>query len=78
MYDFPLHDCTKEQNGSQFLPLFENAYGRLCQERLLRSWNFLLWKRDVTPLYSNGDNIATEKHILKYKIRKCRGLWLMN
>ena len=35
MYDFPVHDCIQEQNGTQnFLPSFENANDRLCQERV--------------------------------------------
>jgi len=35
-----VHCCTLEQNGSSlFFPSFDNANGRLCQERLLRSTN---------------------------------------
>ena len=42
MYDFPVQDCTQKQNGSPlFFPSFDNANGRLCQERLLKSKNFL-------------------------------------
>ena len=41
MYYFPVHDCTQEQNGSPyFSSIVQNADGRLCQERLLRSRNF--------------------------------------
>ena len=41
MYDFPVHDCTQKQTvANTFLPSFNNANGRLCQERLLRSRNF--------------------------------------
>ena len=37
MYDFPVQDCTQKQNGSPFFfPSFDNANGRLCQERLLK------------------------------------------
>jgi len=43
MYDFPVHDCSQEQKTitHTFLPLFDNANSRLCQERLrtLRSNN---------------------------------------
>ena len=31
MYDFPVHGCTREQNGS---PYFSSNIWRLCQERL--------------------------------------------
>ena len=48
MYEFPVHDCTQENNGSQ---MFDDANGRRRQERLLRSRNFLLCKRDVTLLF---------------------------
>ena len=41
MYDFSVHDCTKAKTVAHiFLLSFDNANGRLCQERLLRSWNF--------------------------------------
>ena len=41
MYGSPVHGCTQEQTVSHtFLPSFDNANGRLCQERLLRSRNF--------------------------------------
>ena len=53
MYDSPVHDWTQEQTVSHtFRPSFDNANGRLCQERLLRSRIFLPWQRDVrtTPL----------------------------
>ena len=34
MYDFPVHDCTQEQNSTPyFLPSFDDANGRLYQER---------------------------------------------
>ena len=37
MYDFPVQDCTQKQNGIPFFfPSFDNANGRLCQERLLK------------------------------------------
>ena len=31
MYDFPLHDCTQEQNGSSF----DNANGLRCQRKIV-------------------------------------------
>ena len=43
-YDFPMQDCTQKQNGSPFFfPSFDNANGRLCQERggggnLIHNW----------------------------------------
>ena len=46
MYEFPVHDCTQEQNKTNktvahTFPLsFDNANDRLPQERLLRSRNF--------------------------------------
>ena len=42
MYDFPVHDCQQEQNGSlYFSSIFQmHFYSRLCQERLLRSRKF--------------------------------------
>ena len=31
MYDFPVHDCTQEQNSSPyFAPSYDDANGRLC------------------------------------------------
>ena len=40
-YDFPMQDCTQKQNGSPFFfPSFDNANGRLCQERLFKSKTF--------------------------------------
>ena len=40
-YDFPMQDCTQKQNGSPFFfPSFDDANGRLCQERLLKSKTF--------------------------------------
>ena len=47
MYDFPVQDCTQEQNSN---PYFSS--GRLCQGRLLRSRNFATmatW-RHTSPL----------------------------
>ena len=41
LYDFPVHDCTRNKTVAHpFLPSFDNANGRLCQERLSRSRNF--------------------------------------
>ena len=40
LYNFRVYECTREQNGSPFVPSFDNANGRLCQERLSRSRNF--------------------------------------
>ena len=43
MYDFPAHDCTRKQNDSPYfssIVKFDNANGRLYQERMLRSRNF--------------------------------------
>ena len=39
MYDFPVHDCIQEKKtvAHTFLSSFDNANGRLFQERLLRS-----------------------------------------
>ena len=55
MYDFPMHNCTKQQNGSPcfFFHFWDNANGRLCKERLLRSRNFstmVTWRQSC-PLY---------------------------
>ena len=53
--DFPVHGCTREQNGS---PYFSSIVWRLCQERLLRSRNFatiITW-RDISPLFSSDYN----------------------
>ena len=53
-YDFSVHCSTLEQNGSShFFPSFDNANGRLCQERLLRSTNvatMVRW-RHTSPLH---------------------------
>ena len=53
-YDFPVHDCTRSKTVAQtFLPSFDNANGRFCQEKLLRSRNFatmVTW-RHTSPLY---------------------------
>ena len=55
MYDFPVHNCTQQQNGSPcfIFHFWDNANGRLCKERLLRSRNFstmVTWRQSC-PLY---------------------------
>ena len=60
MYDFPVYDCTQEQNGSPLFVLsFDNVNGHVCQlERFLRSRNFatmVMWRN--TSLYYTNINI---------------------
>ena len=41
MFDSLVHDCTKKQNGSPYLFLsFDNANGRLGQEKIVESLKF--------------------------------------
>ena len=55
VYDFPVHDCTQELNGSPYFSSIDRQCKcRLCQERLLRSRNFAIIDSNVTshsPLY---------------------------
>ena len=43
MYDFPLHDCTQEQNGSSF----DNVNGLRCQRKIVDIQKFC-WHGNVT------------------------------
>ena len=50
MCDFPLHDCTQEQNSSPyFSSIVDKANDCLCQKRFLRS-------RNSTSLYGSDQN----------------------
>lgn len=41
MYDFPEHDCAQDKTvAHMFLSSYDNANGRLSEERLWRSRNF--------------------------------------
>ena len=52
MYDFPVHDYTQDQTGSPYFFLcFNNANGRLYQERFLRSTNFVTMVTLVALLF---------------------------
>ena len=47
MYDFPVQDCTQEQNSTPYV----SSGRQLCQGRLLRSRNFAtvaMWRHNYS------------------------------